>query len=240
MLGIWTTERIRAAEDRLLAVTPDGELMRRAAFGLAAQVAELLAETTSSVSGRRVVLLVGSGNNGGDALWASAFLRRRGVAVSAVLLKPEKAHAAGLAALRRSGGRVVSFEDSPQWISRADVVVDGIVGISAKGPLRPDAAKLVELVDAPVVAVDLPSGVDPDTGAVDGPHVTATRTVTFGARKPVHALAPQECGEVVLVDIGLSPSLGEPDLQQLELADIAAVWPIPGPTDDKYSQGVVG
>ena len=240
MLGIWTTERIRAAEDRLLAVTPDGELMRRAAFGLATQVADLLAETTGSVSGQRVVLLVGSGNNGGDALWAGAFLRRRGVAVSAVLLKPEKAHPAGLAALRRSGGRVVSLEDGPQWIERAEAVVDGIVGISAKGPLRPDAAKLVELVDAPIVAVDLPSGVDPDTGAVDGPHVTATRTVTFGARKPVHALAPQECGEVVLVDIGLRPSLGEPDLQQLELADVAAVWPIPGPADDKYSQGVVG
>ncbi|WP_329071143.1 NAD(P)H-hydrate dehydratase [Amycolatopsis sp. NBC_01480] len=240
MLGIWTTERIRAAEDRLLAVTPDGELMRRAAFGLATQVAELLAETTGSVSGRRAVLLVGSGNNGGDALWAGAFLRRRGVAVSAVLLKPEKAHAAGLAALRRSGGRLVLLEDSPQWISRADVVVDGIVGISARGPLRPDAAKLVESVEAPIVAVDLPSGVDPDTGAVDGPHVTATRTVTFGALKPVHALAPQECGEVVLVDIGLRPSLGEPDLEQLELADVAAVWPTPGPTDDKYSQGVVG
>ncbi|GAA4540473.1 NAD(P)H-hydrate dehydratase [Amycolatopsis samaneae] len=240
MQGIWTTERIRAAEDRLLAVTPDGELMRRAAFGLATHTAALLAGRTSGVSGRRAVLLVGSGNNGGDALWAGAFLRRRNVAVTAVLLKPERAHGAGLAALRRSGGRVVSAEDGPQWIDRADVVVDGIVGISARGPLRPDAAALVERASAPIVAVDLPSGVDPDTGAVDGPAVRAALTVTFGALKPVHALAPDACGEVVLVDIGLRPELGEPDLVRLDSPDVAAAWPVPGPGDDKYSQGVVG
>ncbi len=240
MQGIWTTERIREAEGRLFAVTPDGELMRRASFGLAVHTAGLLAEHTGSVSGRRVVLLVGSGDNGGDALWAGAFLRRRNVAVTAVLLKPERTHAAGLAALRRSGGRVVSAEDGPQWIERADVVVDGIVGISGKGSLRPDAARLVEAVSAPIVAVDLPSGVDPDTGAVDGPAVRATMTVTFGGRKPVHALAPERCGDVVLVDIGLGPELGAPDLRRLDTADVAAAWPIPGPDDDKYSQGVVG
>jgi hydroxyethylthiazole kinase-like uncharacterized protein yjeF len=238
--GIWTTKRIRAAEDRLLAVTPDGELMRRAAFGVAVEVADLLAEHAGSVSGRRVVLLVGSGNNGGDALWAGAFLRRRNVAVTAILLKPERAHGAGLAALRRAGGRVVSVEDGPLWIERADVVVDGIVGISARGSLREPAAELVSQVSAPIVAVDLPSGVDPDTGAVDGPAVQAARTVTFGALKPVHVLAPERCGDVVLVDIGLRPELDDPDLQRLDTADVAAAWPMPGPDDDKYSQGVAG
>ncbi|MDT7797243.1 MAG: ADP-dependent NAD(P)H-hydrate dehydratase / NAD(P)H-hydrate epimerase [Actinomycetota bacterium] len=237
MQGIWTTERIREAEGRLFAVTPEGEPMRRASFGLSVQIADVLAEHTGTVSGRRVVLLVGSGDNGGDALWAGAFLRRRGVAVTAVLLG-SRAHEAGLAALRRAGGRVVSAEDGPQWIARADVVVDGIVGISASGSLRPDAARLVDLVEAPIVAVDLPSGVDPDTGAVDGPAVRATRTVTFGALKPVHALAPSWCGEVVLVDIGLE--LTDPDLQRLDVVDVAAAWPVPGPEDDKYSQGVVG
>ncbi|MFJ1762103.1 NAD(P)H-hydrate dehydratase [Amycolatopsis sp. NPDC088138] len=237
MQGIWTTERIREAEGRAFAVTPEGELMRRASFGLAVRIAEFLAEHAGTVSGRRVVLLVGSGDNGGDALWAGAFLRRRGVAVTAVLLG-SRAHEAGLAALKRAGGRVVSAEDGPQWIARADVVVDGIVGISASGSLRPDAARLVDLVEAPIVAVDLPSGVDPDTGAVDGPAVRATRTVTFGALKPVHALAPSWCGEVVLVDIGLE--LTDPDLQRLDVVDVAAAWPVPGPEDDKYSQGVVG
>jgi hydroxyethylthiazole kinase-like uncharacterized protein yjeF len=237
--GIWTTERIREAEERLFAVTPEGELMRRASFGLAVQLANFLTEHVGTVSGRRVVLLVGSGDNGGDALWAGAFLRRRGVAVTAVLLG-SRAHEAGLAALRRAGGRVVSAEDGPQWIARADVVVDGIIGISGSGSLRPDAARLVDLVEAPIVAVDLPSGVDPDTGAVDGPAVKATRTVTFGGRKPVHVLAPAWCGEVVLVDIGLGPELGEPSIRRLDIVDVAAAWPVPGPEDDKYSQGVVG
>ncbi|KDN18178.1 bifunctional ADP-dependent NAD(P)H-hydrate dehydratase/NAD(P)H-hydrate epimerase [Amycolatopsis rifamycinica] len=238
MQGIWTTERIREAEGRAFAVTPDGELMRRASFGLSVQLADFLEDHTGGVSGRRVVLLVGSGDNGGDALWAGAFLRRRGVAVTAILLQPERAHAKGLAALKRAGGRAVPAVDGPQWIARADVVVDGIVGISGRGPLRPEAARLVELVEAPIVAVDLPSGVDPDTGAVDGPAVRAARTVTFGALKPVHALAPSWCGEVALVDIGLE--LDDPDLRRLDVVDVAAAWPVPGPEDDKYSQGVVG
>jgi hydroxyethylthiazole kinase-like uncharacterized protein yjeF len=238
--GIWTTDRVRAAEERLLAVTADGALMRKAAFGVAVHAAEMLAEHTGVVFGRRVTLLVGAGNNGGDALWAGAFLRKRGVAVAAVLLNPERAHPGGLAALRRAGGRVVSVEDSAQWIEDADLVIDGIVGISAKGPLRPDAAALLPHISAPVLAVDLPSGVDPDTGAVEGPAVRASRTVTFGAHKPVHVLAPEHCGEVELVDIGLGVELGEPDLVRLDSFDVAAAWPFPGPEDDKYSQGVVG
>jgi hydroxyethylthiazole kinase-like uncharacterized protein yjeF len=92
----------------------------------------------------------------------------------------------------------------------------------------------------PVLAVDLPSGVDPDTGAVDGPAVTATATVTFGALKPVHVLAAWRCGEVALVDIGLGPLLPAPHAHVLDAADVGLRWPIPGPTDDKYTQGVVG
>jgi len=240
MHGIWTTERIRAAEERLLARVPDGALMRRAAFGLSVRAAEILADHAGSVSGRRAVLLVGAGNNGGDALWAGAFLRRRGVGVAAILLAPERAHAGGLAALRRTGGRILSTSDSAQWIENADLVIDGIVGLSARGPLRPDAAELVSRISAPVLAVDLPSGVDPDTGAVDGPAVRADHTVTFGARKPVHALNPGRCGDVALVDIGLDAELGEPDMRRLDVTDVAVAWPSPGPGDDKYTQGVTG
>ncbi|MFJ8811491.1 NAD(P)H-hydrate dehydratase [Amycolatopsis thermoflava] len=238
MQGIWKTDRIRAAEDRLLAVTPEGALMHKAAFAVAVHAAEMLAEHTGRVSGRRVALLVGAGNNGGDALWAGAFLRRRNVSVTAILLKPEKAHAAGLAALRRAKGRVVTAEDGPAVLQAADLVIDGIVGLSAHGGLRPDAAALVEHVRAPVLAVDLPSGVEPDTGVVPGDAVTATRTVTFGARKPVHVLNPSRCGRVELVDIGLE--LDDPDLWQLDAADVGRAWPVPGPEDNKYSQGVTG
>lgn len=231
--GAFFAARIRAAE-RALPV-PEQVLMRRAAFGLATRAAAVLAERTGGVRGRKVALLVGAGNNGGDALWAGAFLRRRGVAVTAVLLSADRAHPQGLRALRRAGGRIADHVPAGTHL-----VLDGIVGLSGRGGLRPEAAALVQAVQAPIIAVDSPSGVDPDTGAADGPAVTATETVTFGARKPVHLLAPWRCGPVHLVDIGLFPELGVPDLQVLSAAEIGAGWPVPGPASDKYSQGVVG
>jgi hydroxyethylthiazole kinase-like uncharacterized protein yjeF len=245
---VWTARQVRDAEGVLAARLPEGALMRRAAFGLAVHARRLLAER----GGRRVALLVGSGDNGGDALWAGYELRRRGIAVTAVLLDPPRAHAAGLAALRRVGGRVVALDgtrsgsgthgDAPaaQVLRRADLVVDGIVGISGRGALREPAARLVAQVSAPIVAVDLPSGVDCDTGAVHGPHVTAAETVTFGAHKPVHALAAPHCGPVALVDIGLGRYLPQPHAHVLERADVGQRWPVPGPADDKYTQGVIG
>jgi hydroxyethylthiazole kinase-like uncharacterized protein yjeF len=242
MRGVWTAQQVREAEAVLLGRTPEGALMRRAAFGLAVHARRMLA-ADGRVAGRRVVLLVGAGNNGGDALWAGVELRRRGVGVTAVLLDPARAHPAGLAALRRAGGRFVDAEAGLVAAVGADLVVDGIVGISGRGALREPAARLVAAVDharIPVLAVDLPSGVDPDTGAVDGPAVTAAETVTFGALKPVHVLAAARCGPVHLVDIGLGPLLPAPHAQVLDAADVGRRWPVPGPGDDKYTQGVVG
>jgi hydroxyethylthiazole kinase-like uncharacterized protein yjeF len=237
---VFTAEQVRTAERVVLDRVPPGALMRRAAFGLAVVARRMLAGT----SGRRVTLLVGAGDNGGDALWAGAELRRRGVGVTAVLLSPERAHAEGLAALRRSGGRVVGTgPDAAAHVARADLVLDGIVGLSGRGPLRAAAAELVAAAaraGVPVLAVDSPSGVDPGTGAVDGPAVTAAATVTFGALKPVHVLAAHRCGPVHLVDIGLGPELPEPFAHVLDGVDVAARWPVPGPTDDKYTQGVTG
>ncbi|RDI51698.1 NAD(P)H-hydrate dehydratase [Nocardia mexicana] len=230
--GYFTVDEVRAAETELFKQVADGVPMRRAARGLADVVAAELRERTGGITGRSVTLLVGSGDNGGDALWAGSMLRRRGVAVSAVLLSPERAHAEGLAALRRTGGRIRDDPGSP------DLVVDGIVGISGRGALRPAAAKLVAAVDVPIVSADLPSGVDPNTGAVDGPAVRADVTVSFGAYKPVHALAAPSCGRIELVPIGLE--LPEPNLAALEPVSIGADWPVPGPADDKYTQGVTG
>ncbi|MFI9385364.1 NAD(P)H-hydrate dehydratase [Kutzneria sp. NPDC052558] len=236
MRGVWTADQVRAAEQRVFTRVPESRLMRIAAYAVANEVLALLTERTGGTSGRRVGLLVGAGNNGGDALWAGAFLCRRGVSVTAVLLAPERAHAAGLAAFRRAGGRL---GDS---VAAADIVVDGIIGLSAKGSLRPDAAALVESITAPVVAVDLPSGVDPDTGAVDGPHVTADVTVTFGGRKPCHVVGPGAiaAGAVRVVDIGIGDDLDEPHAVLLDTDDVADAWPVPGPHDDKYTQGVTG
>ncbi|MDF2830710.1 MAG: carbohydrate kinase, YjeF related protein, partial [Mycobacterium sp.] len=230
MRHYYSADEIRAAEAPLLADLPDGALMRRAAYGLAMAIAREL----GTVAGRGVCAVVGSGDNGGDALWAATYLRRRGAAATAVLLDPERAHRKALAAFRRAGGRVV--ESVP---SATDLVIDGVVGISASGPLRPGAAELFGDVAArgiPVVAVDLPSGIDVHTGAADGPHVDAALTVTFGGLKPVHALG--ECGRVELVDIGLD--LPDAEVRSMEAADVAARWPVPGAHDDKYTQGVTG
>jgi hydroxyethylthiazole kinase-like uncharacterized protein yjeF len=230
----YTADAIREAEAPLLASLPDGALMRRAAFGLAGVITRELRSRTGGVAGRRVCAVIGSGDNGGDALWAATFLRRRGVTASAIVLNPQRVHRVALAAFTRSGGRLV------QSVPHAtDLVIDGVVGISASGPLRPDAAAVFADVDAagiPVVAVDLPSGIDVQTGAAEEPHVHAALTVTFGGYKPVHALG--DCGRVELVDIGLE--LPESDVRSLESADVAARWPMPGARDDKYSQGVTG
>src|SRR5205823_2180147 len=137
-----------------------------------------------------------------------------GAGVAAVLLNPERAHPAGRAALTTAGGRFYAPDAAGlAALTGADVVIDGIVGLSGRGGLRDPAPSLltaVERAGVPIVAVDLPSGVDTDTGAVDGAAVTATATVTFGARKPVHVLAAPRCGSVHVVDIGLGPYLPEP------------------------------
>jgi ADP-dependent NAD(P)H-hydrate dehydratase / NAD(P)H-hydrate epimerase len=233
-----TVEQIRAAEADLMARLPDGVLMQRAAAGLAYAVLDLL----GSAYGRRVLLLVGSGDNGGDALYAGALLARRGVQVEAWLLS-ERAHEAGTAALRAAGGRVVRFTPAlaPVRGGRPDVVVDGIVGIGGQPGLRPEAQQALALVaGVPVVAVDTPSGVGVDTGELDGPHVTADVTVTFGTHKVAHLVDPASwhCGVVDLVDIGLD--LPEPALEALQPEDVAALLPRPTPDAQKYVRGVVG
>jgi hydroxyethylthiazole kinase-like uncharacterized protein yjeF len=230
----YTAEQIRAAEAPLLAALPDGALMRRAATGLATAIAGELRRGTGAVAGRRICVVVGSGDNGGDGLWAATLLRRRGVAADAILLDPERTHRSALTAFRDAAGRVV------QTIrAGTDLVIDAVVGISGSGPLRPAAAEVFRAIEdagIPVVAVDIPSGIDVATGAINGPAVRAALTVTFGGLKPVHALA--DCGRVELVDIGLD--LPNTDLVGFDAADVKAHWPMPGPHDDKYSQGVVG
>jgi hydroxyethylthiazole kinase-like uncharacterized protein yjeF len=237
MRHYYSAETIREAEAPLLASLPDGALMRRAAYGLATTIIGELTTRTGGVMGRRVCAVVGSGDNGGDALWASTFLRRRGAAVTAVLLNPDRTHRAALAAFTKAGGRIV---DSVAHTT--DLVIDGVVGLSGSGPLRPAAAEVFAALERPgtaaipVVAVDIPSGIDVATGAITGPAVQAALTVTFGGLKPVHALA--DCGRVRLVDIGLDLPAGE--MCGFETADVAARWPVPGPDDDKYTQGVTG
>ncbi|MFD9098221.1 NAD(P)H-hydrate dehydratase [Streptomyces collinus] len=240
MRTAYSVETVRAAERALMARLPEGALMQRAAAGLAAACADLLGR----VYGSRVVLLVGSGDNGGDALYAGARLARRGAGVKAVLLAPERTHSGGLAALRRAGGSVAAPGDEERLIDRADLVLDGIVGIGGRGGLRPDAEALAAVVErsrAAVVAVDLPSGVEADTGEVRGAAIRADLTVTFGTHKPGLLVDPgrEHAGSVRLVDIGLELPPGA-ELEALQHTDVARLLPSPAVESDKYRRGVVG
>ncbi|MFF9338804.1 NAD(P)H-hydrate dehydratase [Streptomyces sp. NPDC014773] len=234
-------ETVRAAESALMARLPEGALMRRAAAGLAAACCSLLGR--GRVYGSRVVLLVGSGDNGGDTLYAGARLARRGAGVTAVLLGA-RAHDAGLAALRAAGGRVT--EDPYEALAAADLVLDGITGIGGTGGLRPEAVPVARAArgsGAVVVAVDLPSGVDADTGEVTGEALRADATVTFGTYKPGLLVDParEYAGALRLVDIGLAATLPSvPDAEALQHQDVARMLPAPAAESDKYRRGVLG
>ena len=206
--------------------------MQRAAHGLAHAVLDLL----GTAYGRRVLLLVGSGDNGGDALYAGAVLAHRGVLVDAWVLS-ERSHEAGTAALLRAGGRLVTAAPT----TRPDLVVDGIVGIGGRPGLTPMAQQaLAAVLGVPIVAVDTPSGVDVDGGELDGPHVDAALTVTFGTHKIAHFVDPASAaaGTVVLVDLGLD--LPAPALEVLAPSDVAALLPRAQRDAQKYTRGVVG
>ncbi len=250
MIRAHAVEAVRRAESAAMVDLPDGVLMQRAASALASALAGVLRERSGGVYGRSVVLLVGPGANGGDALWAGARLSDRGARVTA-LMTHERPHAGGLAGLVAAGGRVVDATagaDVQHLLGRADVVVDGLLGIGGRAGLRGVAAEVAEVASrvaasATLVAVDLPSGVDPDGGTLDGPHVRADLTVTFGAAKPCLLLPPAAAaaGQVQVVDIGLEGrELGEPAVSRLEAGDVARLWPVPGRDDDKYSRGVLG
>ena len=254
MEAVFTVDQIRRAEGPLLRAQdePD-ELMRHAAKAVADAAKVMLAAPKPYFLGRyatRVLLLVGSGGNGGDALYAGSLLAAEGIGVDAVLLG-DAPHERALATFRRRGGAVLvdGLPDFPPGLrgggapepldpARPEsarpwgycLVIDGIAGLGGSGPLREKAARIVRVAaknHARFLAVDVPSGIAADTGAVepgasiadpewepDDPdepsprtldlpgHVTADVTVTFGGLRFAHALSDQ-CGEVVVADIAL-------------------------------------
>ncbi len=251
MIEAYSVATVRAAEERAMARLPEGALMQRAAAGLATALLRALQDGTGGVYGRHVVLLVGPGDNGGDALWAGARLLRRGAQVTAVRTSGT-VHAEGMRALLAAGGQVVdatvSSEAALEVLGRAALVVDGLLGIGARPGLEGPAAELAQWVDTDgpgLVAVDLPSGVDPDSGGVPGrfgPYAWCESTVTFGVLKPCLLLPPaaHAAGRVDLVDIGLDLAEAAPVVRRLEPVDVLVRWPAAGESSDKYSRGVVG
>jgi ADP-dependent NAD(P)H-hydrate dehydratase / NAD(P)H-hydrate epimerase len=244
MFGLYPAAVVRRAEDSLLARVPEGSLMQIASRGLATNILRLAADIRGSVVGARVVLLIGAGNNGGDALFAGAYLSSRGMSVTAVPVA-DSWHVEGAQALVQAGGRIASVDDVDRLLDQADVIIDGIVGIGARGGLRQPAADVVEAAnaaDALRVAVDIPSGIGVDDGSFDGVAFEADVTVTFGCYKPGLFLHPgrENAGAVHLVDIGLDDELPEPAMRVLDLLDAAEFVPGPQPDDHKYHRGVVG
>ncbi|HWC34684.1 MAG TPA: NAD(P)H-hydrate dehydratase [Mycobacteriales bacterium] len=240
MRAAYDAATVRAAEQPLLDALPEGTLMQRAAFALARRCAALLGE----VYGARVVLLVGSGGNGGDALYAGARLAARGARVDALLFT-DRPLAAALDALRDAGGRATQGggDGDAALLASADLVLDGLVGIGGSGPLREPMAGVARRLDsvaATVVAVDVPSGVDASTGEVEGAAVRADVTVTFGATKIGLLVDPgaERAGVVECIDIGLQ--LPNSAVTALDADDLDELLPAPGAESDKYRRGVLG
>lgn len=210
----WTAGQVRAAEQPLLDA---GEpLMARASAGLAAETQRVL----GSIGRRsgRVLVLAGSGSNGGDALLAAALLVGRGSTVVVARLG-RRVHGPGIRAAERAGARLLP-PDAPAGAiaaeaAAADVVLDGLLGTGAGGALRSPARQVVARIlehglgRAAVIAVDLPSGIDPDDGSIAPPVLRAHTTVTFGASKAGLLLPPGRsvAGRTRVIDIGLGPAL---------------------------------
>jgi ADP-dependent NAD(P)H-hydrate dehydratase / NAD(P)H-hydrate epimerase len=224
--------------------TPVAVLMGRAG----AAVARAAAAELGRVAGRPVVALAGKGHNGGDALEALARLARRGAGAEALVTgDPDALDDQGrrcVALVRAAGGRVRAFEAglAGRLLAGADLVLDGLLGTGSSGAPRGAVAEAIAAVgrgDAPVVAVDIPSGVDGATGEVAGEAVTATVTVTFQAVKPGHVLPPggDHTGRLEVADIGLPlPPTG---WGVSEAADLAGLVPVPTAEQHKRSRGVL-
>ncbi|MEO6471728.1 MAG: NAD(P)H-hydrate epimerase [Aeromicrobium sp.] len=238
MLRAHSVAQIRAAEEELAATLPPGTLMARAALGLAEHLDDIPA-------GDLVLMLIGPGNNGGDALFAAVHLRDRGVRVDLCLLDSDTVHAEGLSAALAAGAQIVE-EPTAQRLC-----VDAIFGIGARPGLTGKAASWAQWIAATepeVFAVDVPSGVDVDGGTLPEVYVKADTTITFGTDKAALLVNPAAAvsGVVHFVDIGLGEFLGEPIVEAIDyddghlLADLLRPMTDPSASIHKYSRGVVG
>lgn len=212
---------------------PAETLMERAGRATARAAVDLV----GGCYGRRAVVVCGKGNNGGDGYVAARHLARWGMRVAVIALadpgalrEPAAANARRLVSDTRIRPRAFDPMALQRLLSRADVAIDAIFGTGFVGVPEGGWAEAIDgLNDAevPVVAVDIPSGVDGHTGAVHGEAVWADLTVTFGAAKTGVALLPgaERAGDVRVVDIGLPDDLVPRGTGLTEPADVAAVLP---------------
>lgn len=229
--ALYSVAEIRAIEQAALAAQPPGSLMQRAA-----QAAAALAQTLVGGNNAQVLILAGPGNNGGDALEVAALLAAAG-------WQPQVLHYAGsqpapdcAAALAHARSAGVRIDPISEWTAlRATgwaLVIDGLLGIGLARPLSGDLCPLLEYVNTlacPRLALDVPSGLNADTGNVVGPDgiaLHATHTITFIGDKPgLHTADGRDvAGQVQVADLALDHSLFPPASAQLNGPALFAPW----------------
>lgn len=255
MYTAYSIPHIRAAEAPLITLAEqqhtDG-LMRKAAHAVAT-----LAATLSPLADAPILLLVGPGGNGGDALYAGAFLLAQGhTHIHAYLTTPPtptktNAHPPALDAFLTAGGQLITELNTTNYT----LIIDGILGIGGKGSINPTIATYTHTArtHATILSIDIPSGIDPTTGITNTHHIHADHTITFGAARPAH-LINTHCGQLHIADISTHnqhlstqlatyPAVGthyttaDTDFNPHTLGITGL---IPTPNDHKYSSGVVG
>jgi len=203
-----------------------------------------VAEQAATPRGRRIVVVAGPGNNGGDGFVAARHLAERGYAVR-VCLVGDKARLKGDAATAAERWTGPVEPASPATLGDADLIIDALFGAGLDRPVEGLLRAMIEAMNAsaaPVVAVDLPSGVNGTSGAVMGVAVEAQQTVTFFRRKTGHLLLPGRlhCGPIHVADIGIPAGVLE-RIRPCTFANEPALWaaqfPMPRPEGHKYARG---
>ena len=231
-----TSEMERADRLTIAAGTPGFSLMLSAGQAVAEAAMDLVEEGP-------IVVVAGRGNNGGDGFVAAAELAARGREVSVILLC-ERDSLQGDAALAARGWKYPVLPFNPQAIGKPALIIDALFGAGLNRPGEGRAAEMIEAINAngaPVLAVDLPSGINGTTGAVMGVAVRATETVTFFRRKPAHLLLPgrMHCGRVRVADIGIERRAGRDRAADFENVPQSwqASFPVPRIDGHKYARG---
>jgi ADP-dependent NAD(P)H-hydrate dehydratase / NAD(P)H-hydrate epimerase len=205
-------------------------------------VTELAART--KLPGSRVAVVAGPGNNGGDGFVAARCLAERGYHVQ-VLLVGEAARLKGDAALAAQRWRGPVQPAQPEALNDADLIIDALFGAGLDRPVEGLARTMIEAMNAstaPIIAVDLPSGINGTSGAVMGKAVKAAATVTFFRNKPAHLLLPGRlyCGEISVADIGIPSSVLE-RIAPRTFENVPELWrknfPVPRHDGHKYDRG---
>lgn len=235
----------------MAAGTPSLQLMENAGKAVAEQARDMLG---GLCAGRRVVVAAAKGNNGGDGLVAARYLASWGAAVSVFLLgNPQELSPDAAANYKRyheEGGEVTvgDVRALEEALRGADLAIDAVFGFGFRGSARDEFAAAIEALNAcpaPVLSVDIPSGVDAATGEVRGPAVEATRTVTLAWPKTGLYLYPgaEKVGELVVADIGIPAHLLQEvvksDIHVLEEVDVAEMIPPLPPHAHKGQRGRV-